>query len=201
MDSGWARWILEQYQFPFEKVFPPTLDAGNLNAKYDVLVFVEGGIPAVGAGAGGAQPAAGRHPGRVPSDAGARDRRAHDSGDCSRFVENGGTVITIGASSTNLARHFEAADRRSSRRERQAAAGSEVLRAGIGAHRQGRRHASDRARHEGADRHVLRHQPGVQARRGRGRPGRQGRRVVRHARRRSRAAGRGASSTCRTASR
>ena len=57
MDSGWARWILEQYQFPFEKVFPPTLDAGNLNAKYDVLVFVEGGIPAVGAGAGGAQPA------------------------------------------------------------------------------------------------------------------------------------------------
>ena len=50
MDSGWARWILEQYQFPFEKVFPPTLDAGNLNAKYDVLVFVEGGIPAVGRG-------------------------------------------------------------------------------------------------------------------------------------------------------
>ena len=57
MDSGWARWILEQYQFPFEKVFPPMLDAGNLNAKYDVLVFVEGGIPAVGAGAGAAQPA------------------------------------------------------------------------------------------------------------------------------------------------
>ncbi len=51
MDSGWARWILEQYQFPFEKVFPPTLDAGNLNAKYDVLVFVEGGIPASGRGA------------------------------------------------------------------------------------------------------------------------------------------------------
>ncbi len=34
MDSGWARWILEQYGFSFEKVFAPTLDAGNLNAKY-----------------------------------------------------------------------------------------------------------------------------------------------------------------------
>ena len=86
-----------------------------------------------------------------------------------RFVENGGTVITIGASSTNLARHFEAADRRSSRRERQAAAGGEVLRAGIGADGEGRCHASDRARHERADRHLLRHQPGVPARAGRGR--------------------------------
>src|SRR5262249_15168708 len=45
MPSGWTRWILEQYEFPFEVVYPQTLDAGNLNAKYDVLVFVDGGIP------------------------------------------------------------------------------------------------------------------------------------------------------------
>ena len=45
MPSGWTRWILEQYEFPFEVVFPQTLDAGNLNAKYDVLVFVDGAIP------------------------------------------------------------------------------------------------------------------------------------------------------------
>ena len=106
MDSGWARWILEQYQFTFEKVFSPTLDAGNLNAKYDVLVFVEGGIPAVGAGPGGAQPAAADIPtqyrpmlGRVSAD--------RTIPELKRFVENGGTVITIGASSTNLARHFQ----------------------------------------------------------------------------------------------
>ena len=41
MESGWTRWILEQFEFPFERVFAPELDAGNLNAKYDVLVFVE----------------------------------------------------------------------------------------------------------------------------------------------------------------
>ena len=105
MDSGWARWILERYQFPFEKVFAPTLDAGNLNAKYDVIVFVEGGIPAVGAAGGQGQPAAEDIPaeyrpllGRVTAE---RTIPA-----LKQFVENGGTVITIGASSTNLARHF-----------------------------------------------------------------------------------------------
>ena len=35
--------MLEQYEFPFERVFPKALDAGNLNAKYDVLIFVDNG--------------------------------------------------------------------------------------------------------------------------------------------------------------
>ena len=109
MDSGWARWILEQFEFPFERVFPPKLDAGNLNAKYDVLVFVEGGIPARRRGAqAAAQPAAGATSrrsigpmlGRVTADRDAFRR-------CGAFVENGGTVITIGASATNLAQHLK----------------------------------------------------------------------------------------------
>ena len=62
MPSGWTRWLFEQYEFPFEVVFPGTLDAGNLNAKYDVLIFVDGGIPERDGGGGGggfgAQPAA-----------------------------------------------------------------------------------------------------------------------------------------------
>ncbi|MGA1416939.1 MAG: M14 family metallopeptidase, partial [Gemmatimonadaceae bacterium] len=36
MPSGWTRWLLEQYEFPFDVVYPQQLDAGNLNAKYDV---------------------------------------------------------------------------------------------------------------------------------------------------------------------
>ena len=105
MDSGWARWILEQYQFPFEKVFAPTLDAGNLNAKYDVIVFVEGGIPAVGAAGGQAQPAAEDIPAEYRPMLG-RVTAERTIPALKQFVENGGTVITIGASSTNLARHF-----------------------------------------------------------------------------------------------
>ena len=45
MPSGWTRWLLEQYEFDFERVFPQTLDAGNLKAKFDVLIFPDGGIP------------------------------------------------------------------------------------------------------------------------------------------------------------
>jgi hypothetical protein len=45
MASGWARWLLEQYEFPFQVVFPPALDAGSLRAAYDVLIFVSGAIP------------------------------------------------------------------------------------------------------------------------------------------------------------
>jgi Zinc carboxypeptidase len=47
MPSGWIRWMFEQYEFPFEVVYPKTLDAGNLNSRFDVLVFVGGAIPPV----------------------------------------------------------------------------------------------------------------------------------------------------------
>jgi hypothetical protein len=104
MDSGWARWILEQYEFPFEKVFAPTLDAGNLNAKYDVLIFVEGGVPAVGA-EGATQPAAPDIPAEYRPMLG-RVTVARTIPEIRRFVENGGTVIAIGASSANIAAHL-----------------------------------------------------------------------------------------------
>src|SRR4029453_3541402 len=53
MPSGHVRWLLEQFEFDFERVFPATLDAGNLKAKYDVLLFPDGGIPESDGGGGG----------------------------------------------------------------------------------------------------------------------------------------------------
>jgi hypothetical protein len=106
MDSGWARWLLEQYQFSFEKVFAPTIDAGNLNAAYDVLVFVEGGIPASGAAGGAAQPAPEDIPPQYRSMLG-RITPERSIPQIRQFIENGGTVITIGASSANLAAHLK----------------------------------------------------------------------------------------------
>ena len=71
MDSGWMQWILTQFEFPFEVVYAPALDAGNLNAKFDVLVFVGGGIPAFGPGGGerggGGGGSAGR-PANIPQE-------------------------------------------------------------------------------------------------------------------------------------
>ena len=108
MPSGWTRWILEQFEFPFERVFAPALDAGNLNAKFDVLVFVTGAIPgAVSAARGGGGGGASDTP---PADLSAeyRDQFGRVTVDKTlprirEFLENGGTVIAIGSSATNLA--------------------------------------------------------------------------------------------------
>jgi hypothetical protein len=116
MPSGWTRWLFEQYEFPFEVVFPGTLDAGDLNAKYDVLVFVDGGIPerdpstgsgqAPGGGGGGfgVQPAAETIPAEFRGWLG-RVTVAKTVPEIRKFAENGGTVLTIG-SSTVLGRHL-----------------------------------------------------------------------------------------------
>jgi hypothetical protein len=108
MPSGWVRWMFEQYEFPFEVVFPKTLDAGNLIAKYDVLVFVTGGIPAAGpAGGGGRGGDAGEFFGRQPEPetipAEFRDRLgqvtvARTVPLLRKFLEDGGTILTIGTS-------------------------------------------------------------------------------------------------------
>ncbi len=45
MPSGWVRWILEQHEFDYTLVYPQELNAGNLKAKFDVLLFPDGGIP------------------------------------------------------------------------------------------------------------------------------------------------------------
>src|SRR5204862_3619446 len=67
MPAGWARWILEQFEFPFERVFAPALDAGNLNAKFDTLIFVAGAIPAgAGGGRGGGAGGAATEPANLP---------------------------------------------------------------------------------------------------------------------------------------
>ncbi|OLC46145.1 MAG: peptidase [Acidobacteria bacterium 13_1_40CM_65_14] len=114
MPSGWTRWVFEQYEFPFEVVFPQTLDAGNLNAKYDVLVFVDGAIPerdpstgsgqVAGGGGFGGQPAADSIPSEFRGWLG-RVTVAKTVPELKKFVENGGTVLTIG-SSTSLGQHL-----------------------------------------------------------------------------------------------
>ncbi|HET9368895.1 MAG TPA: hypothetical protein VFO19_01560, partial [Vicinamibacterales bacterium] len=115
MDAGWARWILEQFEFPFERVFAPELDAGNLFAKYDVLIFVGGAIPAAGAGGGrgGGGGGAGRGGGAGAGIANLPAEYKDQVGSVTvertlphlkTFIERGGTLIAIGTSATNLAR-------------------------------------------------------------------------------------------------
>src|SRR5437870_1947805 len=68
MPSGWTRWLFEQFEFPFQVVFPPELDRGGLREKFDVLIFADGAIPAretSGASGGNRTAAGGDQP---PSD-------------------------------------------------------------------------------------------------------------------------------------
>ncbi len=112
MPSGWTRWILEHYEFPFEIVFPQALDAGDLSAKYDVIIFPSGVGPTSGGGRGGGGAAAGS----AAQQPDVPETFQHMQGAYSasttgpqlrRFVESGGTVLGIGPSAMHLAQLFE----------------------------------------------------------------------------------------------
>ena len=106
MPSGWTRWILEQYGFPFKVVYPQELDAGNLNSTYDVLIFVDGAIPSGErrGGFGFGSPDASTVPAEFRGWLGSvsLDKTVPQ---LKTFLERGGTVVTIG-SSTALAYHL-----------------------------------------------------------------------------------------------
>jgi hypothetical protein len=140
MPSGWTRQILERFEFPHKIVFAPELDQGDLKAKFDVLVLVDGAIggrggrggPGGGAGRGGrggaastagaapgGAPAAGDQPGAGNTPPGGRDQNIPEEyrgrqgsittattvPQLKKFLEAGGTIITIG-SSTSLAKQL-----------------------------------------------------------------------------------------------
>lgn len=106
MPSGWVRWLLEQYEFPFTVVYPPTLDAGDLASKFDVLIFVDGGIPARdGGGPGGRGGGGGGMPDPQSIPAEFRGRLgnvtvARTVPQLRQFLDAGGAILTIGSSTS-----------------------------------------------------------------------------------------------------
>ena len=108
MPAGWTRWLLEQFEFGFGRVFAPELDRGNLNDRYDVLVFVDGAIPGAAGGRRGGGGAAGADSviAYLPAEYKDQVGRASVERTLPRlreFIEQGGTVLAIGTSATNLA--------------------------------------------------------------------------------------------------
>ena len=107
MPSGHTRWLFEQFEFPYTVVYPQTLDAGNLSGKYDVLVFQGGAIPAPAGEGPGRRGGFGREidPSTIPEEfRGWLGRVTPEKTipQLKRFLEDGGTIITVG-SSTALA--------------------------------------------------------------------------------------------------
>jgi hypothetical protein len=105
MPSGWTRWLFEQFEFPFEIVYPTTLDAGNLKSKFDVLVFADGAMRRgnTGRGAGGGGRGGTVDPETVPEEYRASIGRITEEKtmpEIKKFVESGGAIITVGSSTT-----------------------------------------------------------------------------------------------------
>ncbi len=106
MPAGWIRWIFEQYEFPFEMVYPQTLDAGDLKSKFDVIVLTDGAYRKPNAtGRGSNALFANRIPDDVPAEY--QGWLGKITGDktvpqIKKFVDSGGSVVTIG-SSTSMA--------------------------------------------------------------------------------------------------
>lgn len=107
MPSGWVRWIFEQFEFPFEVVYAPGLDTGDLRQRFDVLVFVGGAIPAPAA-AGAPRAPQPQPPEDLPPEY--RNQVGRVSAErtipqIKAFLDAGGRVVAIG-SSTALAAHL-----------------------------------------------------------------------------------------------
>ena len=94
MPSGWTRMILEDFEFPFELVYPQDLEEERLDRRFDVLILPDGALGGGGFGGNGLDPE------MIPEE-------FHDRlGIVTRatvpnlqdFVERGGTLITIGSS-------------------------------------------------------------------------------------------------------
>ncbi len=89
MDEGWTRWIFETWGLPFRTLHDAEIRAGDLNRRYDVIVF-----PDVSA----ANIAEGRKEGTVPAEyAGGLGRSGVQA--IRSFVESGGTLVCLSSSS------------------------------------------------------------------------------------------------------
>jgi hypothetical protein len=104
MPSGWTRWLLERFEYPFQVVFAPELDKGGLRDKFDVLILVDGAIGGRGTAAvrpgtfSGDQPLAEQN---IPEEY--RGRRGSITTkitvpELRKFLDGGGTILTIGSS-------------------------------------------------------------------------------------------------------
>ena len=108
-DSGHIRWMFEQtFPTPYELVYAPALDAGNLKAKYDVLIFPDGALPSGEGGRGGGRGGRGGGTPDVPEEYRKQlgnVTAAKTGPELRRFVEEGGSVVAIG-SSTGFDHYF-----------------------------------------------------------------------------------------------
>ncbi|MCL4641777.1 MULTISPECIES: M14 family metallopeptidase [Olivibacter] len=107
--SGWVRWILEQFHFDFQLVYPKDIDKGQLHRRFDVILFIGGGMPPLPTIKNSSRYL------RMPSKEEVPVAYHHMLGSLSvdksipqlrTFLKEGGRIVTVG-NATNLAYHFK----------------------------------------------------------------------------------------------
>jgi hypothetical protein len=89
MDEGWTRWLLEQYEFPYTRLNPRELRAGGLRDRFDAILIAN-------------QPKEQLLKGATeewirPDDRGGIGEQGVAA--LKQFVRDGGSLVTLGASS------------------------------------------------------------------------------------------------------
>jgi hypothetical protein len=134
MPSGWTRFLLERFEFPFTIVCGAGFDDTNLRAKYDVIVMPSGaafraggggGRGGGGGGGGGDEAPAGVGPGGrggapaasgAPADPDLRSLCQVTTGtgtgataeaNVKKFVESGGVVVAAGSAARSIAESLD----------------------------------------------------------------------------------------------
>jgi hypothetical protein len=113
MPSGWTRFLLERFEFPFTVVCGAGFDDADLRGKYDVIImpsgasFRPGGRGRGGGGGGGAASAGGSQPAdpdlRSLCNVTTGGSGATAEANVKKFVEAGGAVVAAGTSARSIA--------------------------------------------------------------------------------------------------
>jgi hypothetical protein len=91
--SGWTRWLLERFEFPFERIYAQALDAGDLAGSHDVIILPDEAVPS------GARRGAGGDIDNLPPEYRATTGTMSwetTVPELKRFVEAGGTLLMVG---------------------------------------------------------------------------------------------------------
>jgi hypothetical protein len=98
--SGWTRWLLERFGFAFDLVYAQSIDAGELKARYDVLILTD----EAELDARDRSDTVDRLPAEYRRTTGALST-SRSLPQLKQFVEGGGTLIAVG-NATSLAQEM-----------------------------------------------------------------------------------------------
>ena len=103
VDEGWTRWLLEQFGYNSTNLLDPEIKKGDLNAKYDTIIVPDDSTSMLtgesGPGEGGREAAFRGSPMDYPPQY--RSGLGTDGvAALKTFVQNGGTVVTLGMASS-----------------------------------------------------------------------------------------------------